>query len=72
MKEYFKSQLDEVKTPYLWYFIISGDLLTGINLDMKSIKKEELDSFDFSELEFFQIKSDSTSRSLPIFKVKGV
>jgi len=73
MKEYFDPQIENAKqqskTDFKLFYIIQGvDVPNGIVLEMKSINPPELDSFDFSNLEFVRT---NTNLLIPTFKYKN-
>jgi len=77
MMEYFKSQIEknsEKEKFKLFYFIESigsGDFPQPITLEMKSIGNDELESFDFSELDFVRLGPTVCGVYLPSFKNKN-
>lgn len=77
MIQYFQQQIDYAKQENkpdfkLVYFIQSGDFHTGISLEIKSINPPELDSYDFSNLEFLRTGSSLSGMFIPTFQYKNV
>ena len=76
MTEHFQPQIDyakqENKTDFKLFYIIKVDnSLPNITLEMKSLSPNELDTFDFSNLEFIDKNSLVHDGTYPIFKYKN-
>lgn len=74
MTEHFQRQIEIAKQENkpdfkLFYFIQSGAQPSSIILEMKSLNPSELNTFDFSNLEFARI---NINMSIPTFKYKNV
>jgi hypothetical protein len=73
MKEYFQSQLEKTAKPdfKLFYFIQSGGFPEDMILQMKSIDSTEINTFDFSNLEFLRTGTSLNGIFIPVFQYKN-